>query len=408
MEEKGGKHWMRLEIEKQETATIEGGDTRCPPPVRQRRMRKLLPWWPTFLLPISALIVIIARNYPWGVERFYSEGLYPVLAGSIGRVTSLAPFSVWEIFLLLLVAGGLSLLIGFLVPPWRKKLFSLPFFQVDFWHWIRRGCNLAGIIVGLFVFLCGLNYYRPEFASFSDLTVRDSSLQELASLYVELAERANQLRLQVLEDEQGVMQLDGFFSQVAKEAREAFSLLSEQYPVLPDLPLTPKPVLNSWLMSRAQITGQFTFTYEANINVLAPDYTIPATMCHELAHTRGFMREDEANFIAYLACLESAIPQVQYSGVMLALVHTDNRLYAADPQLFYQLSQILSPGVRRDFSYNNSYWAQFEDQVIAQVSEVVNDTYLKVNSQTDGTQSYGRMVDLLLADFRQRHGLESH
>lgn len=70
--------------------------------------------------------------------------------------------------------------------------------------------------------------------------------------------------------------------------------------MLPDLPLNPKPVANSWLMSRAQLTGQFTFTYEANINILAPDYTIPATICHELAHTRGFMREDEANFIAYL------------------------------------------------------------------------------------------------------------
>mgnify|MGYP002282987948 FL=1 len=91
---------------------------------------------------------------------------------------------------------------------------------------------------------------------------------------------------------------------------------------------------------------------------------------------------------------------------MLALVHVDNRLYAADPQLLSQLSQTLSPGVRRDFADNNAYWAQFEDQVIAQVSETVNDAYLKANNQQDGTQSYGRMVDLLLADFRQRHGLE--
>ena len=35
----------------------------------------------------------------------------------------------------------------------------------------------------------------------------------------------------------------------------------------------------------------------------------------------------------------------------------------------------------------------------AEVSTKVNDTYLKAHSQTDGVLSYGRMVDLMLADF---------
>ncbi|MGI6316524.1 MAG: DUF3810 family protein [Christensenellales bacterium] len=35
-------------------------------------------------------------------------------------------------------------------------------------------------------------------------------------------------------------------------------------------------------------------------------------------------------------------------------------------------------------------------------AEARNDTYLKANQQTDGTKSYGRMVDLLLAAYRAR------
>lgn len=161
--------------------------------------------------------------------------------------------------------------------------------------------------------------------------------------------------------------------------------------------------MNSWWMSLTQITGVFSpYTYEANVNIAAPDYTIPATICHELAHTRGFMREDEANFIGYLACEKSGDPQFTYSGVMLALVHSINRLYSVDYNAFCQVNDTLSDGVRRDFAYNNTYWEKHEGPVAA-VSEAVNDTYLKVNNQQDGTQSYGRMVDLLLADYRARH-----
>lgn len=128
-------------------------------------------------------------------------------------------------------------------------------------------------------------------------------------------------------------------------------------------------------------------------------------MCHELAHTRGFMREDEANFIGYLACRKSDSPECRYSGVMLALVHAENRLYAADRELFWQVDALLSDGVRRDFAANNAYWAQFEGPA-AEVSTAVNNAYLRANNQSDGVASYGRMVDLLLADYRQRHGLE--
>ncbi|MEI3307330.1 MAG: DUF3810 family protein [Eggerthella lenta] len=34
------------------------------------------------------------------------------------------------------------------------------------------------------------------------------------------------------------------------------------------------------------------------------------------------------------------------------------------------------------------------------VSNAANDTYLKANNQSDGMRSYGRMVDLLLAEQR--------
>ena len=112
------------------------------------------------------------------------------------------------------------------------------------------------------------------------------------------------------------------------------------------------------------------------------------------------MREDEANFIGYLACVNSDSAELKYSGCMLALIYAGNKLYEDSPELYRELYVTYSPGMKADLKENSVYWAQFKDKVLERVGEKMNDTYLKINNQTDGTKSYGRMVDLLLAEYR--------
>ena len=137
-----------------------------------------------------------------------------------------------------------------------------------------------------------------------------------------------------------------------------------------------------------------------------PDYSIPSTMLHELAHLRGFMREDEANFIAYLAGMESDHPEIQYSSTMLALIISGNALYDEDTSLYFEIRDQYSKEIVNDIRANARYWQQYEDTVISTMSNKINDTYLKANDQSDGVKSYGRMVDLLLAKYREDHGEE--
>lgn len=362
-------------------------------------------WWTVLLLPLSGALVLAARRNPALTEKWYSGGLYPLLAKSVGRITSLLPFSLMELLLCTLAVSALVMLVMCIVRTAKAAMHRGAPVRTDWKALLERLVKLVCCILFLFVILCGLNYYRPEFAVFSGLTLRESTVQELAALCADLARRAGDLRENMGLDENESLVLAGSYSELAVEARTAIGLLAEDYSVLPELPIKPKPVINSWAMSMMQITGVFTpFTYEANVNIAAPDYTIPATMCHELAHTRGFMREDEANFIAYLACQKSDSALFRYSGVMLALVHSMNRLYSADLNAYLQVSGQFSEGVRRDFAYNNAYWARYEGPV-AEISNAVNDTYLKVNNQTDGVHSYGRMVDLLLADYREHYDL---
>lgn len=354
------------------------------------------------LLPLSVLLSFWGRNNSDEVERYYSRTIYSFLSQCISSLTGLVPFSMAEMCILLLVLLA-AWMIVLLVRGLRDKEKRNSDVMVRFLSTVGA---IGSVICLLFVLNCGLNYSRYSFAYYSGLTIRPSSSQELEALCVELIEQVNELRPFMAEDENGVMKLTVSSFATADKTQKAFEHLSESYEVLGGRYAQPKPVLFSRLMSYTQITGFFfPFTFEANVNIQAPEHTIPATMCHELAHLRGFMREDEANFIGYLACMASDDPEVQYSGAMLALLHSMNSLYSTDYDMFCQLNEYYDPGVARDFTYNNWYWQQFEGAV-AEVSDKINDTYLKANNQTDGVKSYGRMVDLLLADYRARHGLE--
>ena len=210
----------------------------------------------------------------------------------------------------------------------------------------------------------------------------------------------------VAEDEEGAFELSSTIYELSDYVADAMSELGDEYPVLDGYYGAPKPVFLSSLMSYTEITGIFfPYTMEANVNVDIPDYSIPSTMLHELAHLRGFMREDEANYIAYLAGVKSNNADINYSSTMLALIISGNALYRENSDMYFEIRDLYSEEVLRDIRANSAYWQKYEDTVISTVSNKINDTYLKANNQTDGVKSYGRMLDLLLAKYRKDYGL---
>ena len=366
-----------------------------------KRLLHLRRLWLLLFIPCALILTLCASRWPSFAE-WYATTIYPALSSGIHRLTSLLPFSLAECLVILAPIAALTLLAVFIVHLIRNR-------EQRGFRAAKFGLNLiciAGILWFSFTVCCGINYSRYPFAQVCGLTVRDSSVEELTGLCTELAETLSALRPGLTEDENGVMALSGASpSDTAADAKEAYAKLAEKYPTLPDHYGAPKPVFFSRAMSWADITGVFfPFTFEANVNVDIPDYSIPSTMCHELTHLRGYMREDEANFIAFLACRESENAEFQYSGTMLAFIHANNALFAVDAELGNETYSLLSEAVQRDLSANTAYWKQFEGP-IAEVSSAVNDTYLKANRQEDGVKSYGRMVDLLLADYRSRHGI---
>ena len=175
---------------------------------------------------------------------------------------------------------------------------------------------------------------------------------------------------------------------------QRYRRLSGHYPF-------PKPILNTWILSVQQTTGVYSpFTVEANYNRDIAYYDIPFTICHELSHLRGYMQEEEANFIGVLATIGADDLYFNYSGYVSAWVYAGNALARIDSTAFATLYGRINARTRQDMLYNNAYWKQFEGKP-AEAHEQLNDAYLKLQGQTSGVRSYGHVTDLMLEYFAE-------
>lgn len=361
---------------------------------KSRRFKKIL--LSAILILTGIGLSLLSSKVPALTERVYSMGFFRLIGPPFSRLTGFLPFSIGEAIIALLILYLLveivSIIIS-LIKDFNGKKDSCLNFLTN----VLMG---AGIIYFIFILVWGLNYHRLPFAKVANMNTGPASVDELSALCRDLITRSNSLRTKVDENSRGVMYIKGGYQEVLKSAHIGYDNLKSKYPELDSSFGSPKPVLFSNLMSYTGITGvYFPFTCEANVNVSVPDSTLPSTVCHEMAHQRGYAREDEANYISYLSCTANPDPDFQYSGVMLALINSMNALYDHDEPEYMELSKLYSSGVKRDLNYIDEYWNSYEGPV-ERISNNINDAYLKANLQTEGVYSYGRMVDLLIAERR--------
>ncbi len=347
---------------------------------------------------VALVLTWLAQISPAVTDAVFSRGLYPWLSSAWGFLPSLVPWSVAQ----WVVVAFLLFCVGFVV--WYGRAFVKEKGARRFVLWRAVVTALAVVSIGftIFALMCGLNYYRLTFAEDAGFELRESTTEELTALCETLAANTNEARAEIDGSPDDYAASQGGFEAYAQAAAANMEALAQTYPAL-ERPLysPPKPVLFSEALSYLDIAGMyFPFTVESNINVDGPFFTIPAILGHELAHQCGFMREDEANFIGYLACKNAADPLTRYSGYSLAYDYAISALVRADRDQAVAVNDTLSEAVKEDRLARSEFLRKYEGPV-AQASNAANNAYLKANQQQDGTRSYGRMVDLLLAEARE-------
>ena len=342
---------------------------------------------------LGGLLLLLAYTVP-GFGTFWAEGPYRAVVSLAAPIIALLPFSVFEWGLYALI-----LLLLFFIPFGIVRLIRRR--DNRLYVYLLKGClplfGTGGSLLFLRRFLWGQLY--PHVLCRKQRAARQRAQHRGTLFPVCIFSRRRQRPAGRAARRRRRHHADALSSQEERRwaASEAFNQLEDEFPTLWSASIAPKSIFLSEGMCYLKITGIYMpLTLEANANTAIRPDELAATMCHELSHLRGYMEEAEANFIAYLACLKSDDKEFRYAGTLLALIHAKNALYKADPDKNSEINALLSDGVKRDLTARNAFWQQYETPV-AQVAESINDGYLKLNQQSDGVKSYGRMVDLLLA-----------
>ncbi|MCH5279557.1 MAG: DUF3810 domain-containing protein [Christensenellaceae bacterium] len=357
-----------------------------------------LPW--LLLIVLGLMLPRMVDGNPAEVERIYSRMIYPVVSGIIAAITSIFPFSLAETLIIIVPVVLVSVLIIRLLKLVFGKLSARHHNRIRFFSFLISLGIFAGVMLNLFYCMWGFNHYRLPASELLKLNSTERSVEQLAAVYEELAKQAAELRAQVDEDDKGIYTI-GDHDKAFECVAQAYANLGEQNDLFSSTAYRAKFVRLSEYMSRAGIAGIYIpYTAEMNVNVHQPDLYILSGAAHETAHYMGFAREDEANFFAYYVSLFSDDIALKYSSTMHALINCGNKLYEKDSGLYFEIrEQIYTDGMNRDLNEYRMYYAAYEDEPAKQVSDSINDAYLQYNGQDDGIQSYGRMVDLVLAYF---------
>ncbi len=350
--------------------------------------------WNTQIILLLATFSIwyFSTHQEW-VEKYYSNGIYPFVAGLLNKISSLFPFALGEVMVLIVICTIIVLIVGVAIK--KVKIRSMLFMNKNRTKFVIR--NLVTLVLGfilLFQLVWGLNYSRVSIGERLGFDVRPRDTSEVVTALSWHIEHVNQLRKELKTTDYNRAK-----NNTGYDVWAGYEKLPEPLNQLSVVKGFGKGLASSSLFSYAGIAGIYNpFLAEPNVNVLQVDFMLPVVEAHELAHLQGIAREDEANYTAVLVCLNHNEKLVQYSGHMLALIHLSNALYSSNAEAWEPLKAEISAGVKYDLERNRVFWESYEGWV-EEASSDLNDTYLKLNGQKDGIKSYGRMVDLLLASF---------
>lgn len=339
-----------------------------------------------YILPSLLILQFIGLKLlsylPEFVENHYSNGLYIYISHFSRNVLGWIPFSVGDILYGILIIW---------IILWLKK------------HWkttsrkekTLAALSLLSVIYFLFHFLWAFNYYRMPLFEKMQLKTEYSDAQ-LLSFTKKLIEKTNQTQLKITGNSITKVSTSLTHTEIFKKSLDGYNLLAQKHPDFTYTIPSQKESLISLPLTYMGFGGYLNpFTNEAQVNNKLPLYSFPATACHEMAHQIGYGSESECNFIGFLASTQNKNLHFRYSGYTHALRYCLKNIGIKDERQLQELVQTINPGVLKNFKESEDFWKSHQT-FIDDGFEIFYDSFLKMNQQKDGMESYSKFVDLLI------------
>lgn len=352
-----------------------------------------------FCVALNVLAWISPMFGKWNFCDWYIRYIFPVWYNTYGRFSDLFLFSVGEILICIaIVLVVFSVLIGVLYVVLSKKKKDVTFIR----RWYIAMAYMVSAVLLIMTLNCTILYHATPLSE-KNGTQRSYTVQELETLRNYIVEKCNSYTIQMERNQKGYIRYE---ADMQKNAKEALHNIAKRYPNLGGYYPNVKHMMFSNLMSQSYMGGYyFPFSMEANCNGNMYITNYPATYCHELSHLHGYIYEDEANFLAFLACIESEDIFFQYSGYLSVLYYIDNEYWDSigkNTAVYAKQPRILEQVFEDNMFLTQETWEEVEEdaivatETIEKVSETFTETTLQLNGVTQGMASYSLVTKLIL------------
>jgi len=342
-----------------------------------------------------AMFLVWFSNDPNRVESIYSSLFYQKWSWVCRKLTGWLPVSIGD---LIYAVVGFRLLIH--VAGWIKKLFS-NWRRLRFWLMGLRQLSYSFLCIFIFFYVVwGLNYSRLPVAAKFGFKNKQATKQELVEINQYFINQCNLNKTMI-----DTMLLQPFSSdEMLEEAQSAYSNLSIKYEFARYVQASVKPSLFGSVGDYLGITGYYNpFTGEAQVNTGAPPIEQPFIYCHEMAHQIGFAKENEANFVGFLACVHSDDPRFRYAACLELYQYANRQLMIKDSAIAKSMNSFLSPAVKKDLLAIQEHYQAYENAIEPWVSGMYS-IFLMGNRQPGGIKTYGEVVSMVVA-YKKHKGL---
>ena len=339
-------------------------------------------------LAFTALLLSILARASYPIADFLDSTVSTAYRFLTAKISGIFPFSVFE------------MLVYLIIPTVAFLVFAAFRLRRTAEERIKYAFALFGavlLIYSAYVTSMTVSYNvtpLDERLALEEVEITEDNLYSTAK---RLLDETNALAERLEYDGSGSAVMPYSLDELSEKISDAYARASEKYSFIKGFSSRVKPILTEGAMSSLHLLGIYTYyTGEANINIHYPDFNIPYTTAHEFAHQRGIARENEANFVAFLVCLESDDDFIRYSGYIRLYEYVASSLYSTSHERYRELLVGMSDKVRGELIADSEVYEKYADGIIGKISRKFNDLFLKMNG-TEGVVSYGLVTRLAVA-----------
>lgn len=357
---------------------------------------------------ITLFIILVAINViarlSTSFSDFYVQKIYPAVSTPFIFLSGLLPFSLGELMITVavtaLVVGIISLTVFCVMKRNDKaKVAKTLSFSARLLAWVVCYVFATETLNCFVMYQCSTfsERYFPPTEHTEELLI--DTLGEVSAHLGELCGRFER-------GEDGYIVLPEDY---VGDCRSAMKAVSERYSQLAGYYPNPKKIHFSFFMSQQGIIGLYIpFAFEATYNQHPQDISKPCTICHELAHLKGIIQEDEASFVSIIACTTSENDVLKYSAYLDAfyyLYSNARELLGTDYDAALREAIAPVPDEVWDYdlySFKANYWEENKDkeiiptETVEAISDALTEANLQFNDVKEGIMIYYRVTELLM------------